>query len=92
MTEQHEWKTKKTINQVGKALNANLNRERIKIFKQFLNDSKRQSLKMHQLCMSSPIPKIALTDKSVAFKSNKFVKATEKAIRPYRQEIAESIA
>ena len=66
LLDQHEWKTKKTFNQVGRALDANLNRERINCFKQFLNDSKRQQIKMNSLCMSSRIPRIALTSKSAA--------------------------
>ena len=92
LIEQHEWKTRKSLNQVGRALNANLNRERINIFKQFLNDSKRQTIKMNHLCMSSRIPRVALTDKSAALQPSKFVKTTEKVTQPYRRDIAENVA
>ena len=90
LLDQHEWKTKKTYNQVGKALDANLNRERINCFRQFLNDSKRQQIAMNSLCMSSRIPRIALTNKSAAFQSNSITRAAEKS-RPYRPDIAASV-
>ena len=40
LTQQHEWKTRKTLNQIGKALDANLVKERINMFKQFLTEQK----------------------------------------------------
>ena len=44
--------------------------------------------------MYSRIPRIALTDKSAALQTSKFVKTTEKVMRPvaFRQEIAENVA
>ena len=87
LLDQHEWKTKKTFNQMGRALDANLNRERINCFKQFLNDSKRQQQKMNSLCMSSHIPRVALTNKTAALQNNSITRAVEKS-RPQRSDIA----
>lgn len=47
-------------------------------------------LKMNQLCMSSKIPRIALTSKQAVLQSNTITRATEKSI-PIREELATSV-
>ena len=88
LLEQHEWKNKRTTNKLDKALMANLNRERTIIFKQFMNERKRQNIQMNSLCMSSRIPRTSLTDKAAALKNNRFVRATQEVISSaYRPDI-----
>lgn len=47
-------------------------------------------MKMNQLCMSSKIPRIALTSKQVVLQNNRITRATEKSV-PIREELAKSV-
>ena len=54
---------KKSKDYVAKGLMANLKRERVNMFKQFVNAEKMKNIDLNKTCMTSRMPRIVMTNK-----------------------------
>lgn len=58
LVEQHKWKLKNTADKAQQAMQANLKRERLRLFRQYITEQKEKNSEINKTLMTSKIPLI----------------------------------